>query len=270
MKFVILAILLASPVFADAIIDELQEISVTIDSCSGQGSGILIARGHTTYVLTAAHVVEGCRKTRKTNDAEGHSKTIVYFEPVNLVRQLIEDGTTVGRISATAEIIRYSDSDHGDDVALLKVKKKDFTTHTATFYLDSGLTDLGTPLWHVGSLLGEEGFNSLTSGILSQHGRMIEGKEYDQVTCPIQPGSSGGGVFLTDGRYVGMVLRGAGETFALMLPVRRIRVWAKRCDAEFVLDPTIKKFKDDGPIEDPLGAGPEEEPTRGHWGGLVP
>ena len=54
------------------------------------------------------------------------------------------------------------------------------------------------------------------------------------------PGSSGGGVYLTDGRYVGMIVRGAGETFNLTVPIRRMREWAKRMGVEFTLDPSLK------------------------------
>ena len=54
------------------------------------------------------------------------------------------------------------------------------------------------------------------------------------------PGSSGGGVWTEDGKYMGMVVRGSGETFNLIVPIRRIRAWAKRVNVEFVFDPKIK------------------------------
>jgi hypothetical protein len=63
---------------------------------------------------------------------------------------------------------------------------------------------------------------------------------YDQTTCTAFPGSSGGGVFLEDGRYYGMVVRGAGETFNLIVPQRRLLSWAKKVKVEFALNHDVK------------------------------
>ena len=54
-------------------------------------------------------------------------------------------------------------------------------------------------------------------------------------------GSSGGGVYLkSDARYVGMLVRGAGETFNLIVPVRRMVEWAKKNKITWALDPKVK------------------------------
>ena len=82
----------------------------------------------------------------------------------------------------------------------------------------------------------------MTSGIVSQIGRVYPeiGKEvFDQTTVAAFPGSSGGGVYLEDGRYVGMLVRGAGETFNLIVPVRRMQAWAKKAKVEWALNDTI-------------------------------
>ena len=68
----------------------------------------------------------------------------------------------------------------------------------------------------------------MTSGIISQVGRIHGKVEFDQTTVTAFPGSSGGGVYLQDGRYVGMIVRGAGEGFNLMVPVRRMVRWAEK------------------------------------------
>ena len=67
---------------------------------------------------------------------------------------------------------------------------------------------------------------------MSQVGRVLDlgsggGTVFDQTTVTAFPGSSGGGVFLTDGKYVGMLVRGAGETFNLIVPVRRMPLHAR-------------------------------------------
>jgi hypothetical protein len=77
---------------------------------------------------------------------------------------------------------------------------------------------------------------------MSQVGRVLNlgsggGTVFDQTTVTAFPGSSGGGVFLTNGKYVGMLVRGAGETFNLIVPVRRMKSWVKSRGIEWVLDP---------------------------------
>ena len=48
----------------------------------------------------------------------------------------------------------------------------------------------------------------------------------------------GGGVYLQNGKYVGMIVRGAGEGFNLMVPlVRRMKAWAKKNDIMWAIDP---------------------------------
>lgn len=234
----------------------LQSISVTIHANNSQGSGVIKTRGDTNYVWTCAHVVAGLRTTREIIDPKtGTTKTVVEFKDAKIVTELIEGGRSIGRLEMDAEVIRYSNADHGEDLALLRVRKKNFIKSSVNFYLDDDIPPVGTKLLHVGSLLGQMGSNSLTSGILSQHGRVISNKVYDQTTCAAFRGSSGGGVYLEkDGRYVGMIVRGAGETFNLMVPIRRIREWAKRVGVEFALDDSVEI-----PAEDVLRKAPVDE-----------
>ena len=233
----------------------LQEISVTIQAGRAEGSGVAFVREGTTFIWTAAHVVDGLRSTREVIDPKtGGKRTIVEFRDAKVIKTLVENGRTVGRVEMDAEIIRYSDFVHGQDLALLKVRKKDFIKTSSKFYLSDEIPELGTRLLHVGSLLGSVGSNSMTSGIMSQHGRLISKKIYDQTTVTAFPGSSGGGVYLADGQYVGMLVRGAGEGFNLIVPVRRMRSWAKEVGVLWAIDPTIpmpsKEDLDRMPIED--------------------
>lgn len=233
----------------------LQDISVTIKTEKGSGSGVIFTReirsdkGNKTvnFVWTAAHVLEGIRNVRPIIDIEGKTIQIPEFKDVQVVKKLIEDGTTVGELSMDATVIRYSDATNGEDLALLMIKKFNFVDVSARFYTDKdqkGLP-LGTQLYHVGSLLGEDGANSMTTGIMSQVGRMValnRGSKilFDQTTVTAFPGSSGGGVFLTNGEYIGMLVRGAGETFNLIVPIRRIQKWADNEELLWALDPQQK------------------------------
>ena len=234
----------------------LQEISVTIHAESGgrrygytaydeklgtvQGSGTLVTRGDVTYVLTCGHVVEGLRSERTVTDPRtGSKKTIIEWKDAKIVREYREDGRSVGRVELDCEVVRYSDADDGEDLALLRVRKKKFSTVSAKFWLDKKIPPLLSKLVHCGSLHGQVGSNSLTTGVLSQVGRVHEKVLYDQTTVPAMPGSSGGGVWTDSGDYMGMVVRGSGETFNLIVPIRRIREWTQRAGIEFILDPSL-------------------------------
>lgn len=259
----------------------LQDISVTIKAgTSGrtsQGSGVIITREmkmnedsenkiKINFVWTAAHVVDSLRGTREVVDPKsGQKKTVVQFKDASIVKELTERGRRVGELKMDAKVIKYSDADNGEDLALLMVRKRNFIDASANFYCEESIVPVGTKLYHVGSLLGQLGSNSMTSGIMSQVGRVVvlgggDGTVFDQTTVPAFPGSSGGGVFLTEdagehqAKYCGMLVRGAGETFNLIVPIRRMRVWAEKANVNWALDasekpPTIEKLLKQ-PVED--------------------
>jgi hypothetical protein len=245
-------LVLASQAFGDPIIDKLQAGAVTVRAGGAQGSGMLVVRKAgdktLTFVWTAAHVVDGLRKTRIAVDPKtGTPRTTIEFLDAGIVQEYREEGRRVGEVVVDARVLKYSDAETGEDLAILQIRKRDFAPDSVStqFYLDAPLPALGTELYHIGSLLGQFGSNSLTTGVISQHGRVLNlsgsnGVIFDQTTATAFPGSSGGGVFLkTDGRYVGMIVRGAGEGFNFIVPVRRMRDWAKRTSLEWALDPAI-------------------------------
>ena len=265
----------------------LQDISVTVKSGSGEGSGIIITRTipvalnptgkpltvKVNFIWTAAHVIDNLRSVR-TVIKDGRTIKIVEFKDAQIVQELVEDGRRDGEVKMEAKVIKYSDSENGEDLALLMVRKKGFIDKSVTFYNDGGKpVAIGTELYHCGSLLGQTGSNSLTRGIISQIGRVLDlgtgdGVVFDQTTVTAFPGSSGGGVFLSErsgknaGQYVGMLVRGAGETFNLIVPVRRIRKYAKKEGILWAVDemaptPTLKEVLS-LPIE-----GGEAKPSEG-------
>lgn len=229
--------------------DHLQDISVTIKSegkySKSEGSGVLVTRtiddSNVTFVWTCGHVVRNLRKV-KTVIASGKTIKKVEFGDVQIVKELVENGRRVGEVKMDATVLKYSDADDGQDLALLMVRSRDYGKAGARFYLDTEtpIIPIGTPLFHVGSLLGQLGANSMTSGIISQVGRIRFKVEYDQTTVTAFPGSSGGGVYLEDGRYIGMIVRGAGEGFNLMVPIRRMISWAKEHDIMWAIDPSVE------------------------------
>lgn len=232
-----------------AVSDHLQNISVTIKSkgsySSSEGSGVLIVREikgeKVTFVWTAAHVIDNLRSVREVINEDGQPRKVVEFKDPQIVKELVEDGRRVGEIKMDAVVVKYSDAEDGHDLALLMVRAKNYGQGSAEFFLNKKdpIVPIGTPLYHVGSLLGQMGANSMTSGIVSQVGRTSGKVEFDQTTVTAFPGSSGGGVFLQDGRYMGMLVRGAGEGFNLVVPVRRMIEWAKTTDLLWALDPEV-------------------------------
>jgi len=252
--FLILAFF-SSNCFAEDISSYLQNISVTVTTKGGAGSGVIFTReihdGNKTkkvnFVWTAAHVLEGLRNVRTFIDSDGHVKKTVEFNDAEIRKKIVEGGRTIGQLVLDARVIKYSDAKTGEDLALLMIRKSDFVQDTLNFHFDKDCVGLplGTQLFHVGSLLGEDGSNSMTTGIMSQVGRTLSlsgGPKtlFDQTTVTAFPGSSGGGVFTTDGLYIGMLVRGAGETFNLIVPVRRMRKWAEKEKIVWAMDSNEK------------------------------
>ena len=257
MKRLILGIILlafVTPIFAADVpavthpqkdVTDLQNISVTVKTPRSQGSGVMFTRDDTTFIWTAGHVAEGLRHARPLIDpSSGTLRTIVEFKDAQVVQEFTENGRRIGEMKFDARVVKYSDADHGEDLAILEIRKKNFTNLTTVFYLEETIPPIGTDLLHVGSLLGQFGSNSLTTGIVSQIGRTLElGNSdviFDQTTVTAFPGSSGGGVFLkSDYRYMGMLVRGAGEQFNFIVPARRIKDWATKTNTLWAIDPSV-------------------------------
>lgn len=219
----------------DTLAPRLQKTAVTVHSESGQGSGTVVTRGGDNFCLTAGHVVAGNRVVDNIiEDSKEHPS--VSFRPVTVAQEIYVDGQSVGTTTIEADVIAYSSSEYGQDLALLHLRSR-ITEDSATFS-DKKLLPVGTELVHIGSLLGQEGSNSFTTGSLSQVGRVLNERVFDQSSCPSFPGSSGGSISLqSNGDYVGMLVRGTEGGFNLYIPIRRIRQWAATHHVEFVFDP---------------------------------
>ena len=251
--------------------DHLQNVSVTIRSegqySNGEGSGVIFTRkdakgNQVNFVWTAGHVVDNLRSTRSVV-VDGKPKTLVEFKDPMVVKEIRQKGRTVGRLQMDAEVLKYSNANDGHDLALLRIRKFNFVTDSVTFHLDKKIPPLGVDLLHVGSLLGQMGANSMTDGIYSQHGRLIKSLNkhvFDQTTCTAFPGSSGGGVYLKENAgYVGMLVRGAGEGFNLIVPVRRMTSYCEKHKITWALDPSVKMPSEDEIKKIPVENAPEEK-----------
>jgi Trypsin-like peptidase domain len=239
---------------AQSIPDNLQDISVTIRSGDSQGSGTIVTRkigdDSVSFIWTAAHVVDNLRMVRKIITADGGTRVLVEFKDAQIVQEFRQRGRRVGETTLEAKVIKFSDADYGEDLALLMVRRLNAypLSTTAKFMADSNYVPaIGVELSHCGSLLGQFGANSYTTGVLSQVGRTLEMKGanvkvFDQVTAVAFPGSSGGGMYLKEnGQYIGMLTQGVMKLqgFNFIVPVRRIHGWAKASKIEWAVDPAV-------------------------------
>jgi len=246
---------------ADENCEYLQKVSVTVKSGNSEGSGCVIVhemlpnknskeKVKVAFILTAGHVVDDLRKTREIINPNGDKKTLIEFNDAAIVKEFRQRGRRVGETKIDAKVIKYSDANNGEDLAILLVRfyGGELTEKTTVFFVKNNPEDevvrVGTKLWHCGSLLGQDGANSITDGVMSQSGRVYQNKVYDQSTVNAFPGSSGGGIWMEMGekeipQYVGMVVRGSGETFNLFVPMRRIHKWTKDNELEWIINPKL-------------------------------
>jgi S1-C subfamily serine protease len=218
----------------------LQSQQVTVVTSRGQGSAVLFDRTvngkRVQYAWTAAHVIQN-----RMFGYDGTGKE--HFEEVKLVRQHFHDGRRAGETILNATVIAWSHPETGYDLALLKVDGR-FDVQEAGVVFDlSGTAPLaGSGVYHVGSFLGLDGSCSFSVGVVAQAGRVLGGlpHEFDQITSPAFPGSSGGGVYDEDGRCIGLLVRGADATFGLVAPARLMIEWAQANGLMWALDPGVE------------------------------
>jgi hypothetical protein len=255
----------------------LDKISVNVSAGSGynkaEGSGTLFVREidgkKVTLVWTAGHVIAHTRSVEEIIVSGKPIKKIVFENP-KLLRQLKnKDGKRVGEITVDAKVLRYSAADK-HDLALLLVLSEDGlkVEASAEFYTKGGaLPRVGARLHHCGSFLGQDASNSYSSGHLSANGRMLFKVDFFQSTTPAYPGSSGGIVADDKGRYLGMLVRGAGSDFNLSVPVSRMWKWAKENGVEWAMNPDLPitmKQVNALPIEGPESGGDGKGELKAH------
>ncbi|GCF93760.1 serine protease [Enterococcus florum] len=151
---------------------------------ASEGSGVIYKReGNTAYVVTNNHVVEG----------------------QNGLEVLLKDGTKV-----TAELVG---TDSYTDLAVLKIESDKVADITPAEFGDSDSLKAGEPAIALGSPLGSQYANSVTSGIISSLGRQVvsqtsEGQTVNinaiQTDAAINPGNSGGPLVNIAGQVVGI------------------------------------------------------------------
>ena len=131
MKYVLLVLTLialaAGPAVA-SVPDDLQRVSVTIKAGNAQGSGTLVTRqigdDTVTFIWTAAHVVDGLRTTRTVVTPQGTPRIVVEYRDAEIVQERQQGGRRVGEVKYDCKVIKVSDADYGEDLAVLMVRCK--------------------------------------------------------------------------------------------------------------------------------------------------
>jgi hypothetical protein len=181
-------------------IQEVIEETVIVDTAEGNGTGLMVSvlepdGHHTTYVWTASHVV---RDQTKLAIIDCHGRR------------------------SEASIVDISDAPDDKDIALLRVWDQDFSTRSTRFHCDAPPA-MGAEIFHIGHFLGLQFPYSYSIGYFVAPNR--EG--FDQIGLTVYPGSSGGGIFLTNGECIGICARRVGDGgLDLIIPVRTMRAWA--------------------------------------------
>jgi len=246
----------------------LQRISVNV-YCSSSGGGSVQGSGAifisevdgnpAAFVLTAHHVIEDLREV-KSVIIDGSTKQIVRYGDAQIIQEQVEHGRAIGEIKYDAKVLSV---DPRRDIAILRVRKGDFSSVGAKFFLD-GIPAVGTEVFHCGAPGGKDlgGTSSLTSGIVSRIGVRIAGFGggsehgiFDQTDTAALGGSSGGMVTLkSDGRYIGMITLGlqSSDSFHWIVPARAIKEWAGEIGLMWLLDETLARPTEDQIDEIPL------------------
>lgn len=172
-----------------------------MDTSIARGSGVIFHKFGKSYVLTAAHVVEG-----------------IPFHGKVKVTQRGKEWTAI-----------VVNADENRDVALLRIEVGYILGKSAE--LSNSFLPIGTHLLHVGNLVGRYP-ESYLEGVLAAHSR--GDGEFDQTSVIAWPGSSGGGVFTSDGKLVGIITRGVGPGLNFMVPARHLLRWAQENDLEWL------------------------------------
>lgn len=245
-------------------VNAMVSASVMIEATGGVGSGVAFRNGKDVFVWTAAHVVAGARKNADVLGKDGSVRQVSTFSDVLLSQELFQDGRKGGFESVYAKVIRYSDR---QDLCLLKTRVA-WPKGSVRFAGDAEAV-VGSPIWHVGSMSGSRGCNSLTEGLMSAIGRLRIGGSpeevqssdvYDQVALTAHPGSSGGGVFLkaSSAPCIGLVIEflGPGKLPGVLCiaPVRRMREFARDANCQWAMsaEVPVPDFDDEPVVQDAI------------------
>ncbi len=151
-----------------------------------------------------------------------------------------ESGTSCGNVSVkladenvTAKVVALGDNMHGSgrgvDLALIKLNKIPAGIAVLKF-ADSDKVRNGEKVYVIGNSLGYG--TCITSGIVSDKLRPVNGKNLLMTDCAVNGGNSGGPIFNESGLVIGAVVSGipSAEGMNFAIPSSQIKEFIHRCN----------------------------------------
>lgn len=188
-------------------INSVLEIRWFDGQCLHSGSGFIISPDG--YAVTNTHVV-----TTESGDS------------CNIVN------VSFGDTSTEAEVIKLGDNKHGlgsgIDLALIKIKN--FNGKKSVRFADFNNVKIGEQVFVIGNSLGYG--TCITSGIVSDKKREVNGKMLLMTDCAINGGNSGGPMFNTKGEVIAVIVSGinGAEGMNFAIPVDDVISFINGCD----------------------------------------
>lgn len=197
----------------------LQDQNVYIEGFNGFGSGIVIYQDNqNAYILTDRHCVKDDRDRILGNVIIYKTDFCDGFVPINLAGH-------------KGEVISWSDPDL--DLAIIKydVAKHGKFNHYASLQ-EHIINSIGTRTYHCGNPQGDIAFYSegIVSSYYYNHG-------YLQMTSTsfIDFGSSGGGLYSSDGNLIGIAKALINQKMPVFTPSVEIYKWIRSTPYSFIL-----------------------------------
>ncbi len=149
-----------------------------------------------------------------------------------------EDGTSCKNVdvklcgkNVSAEVVALGDDRHGSgagvDLALVKIKNLPREAKTMKFE-DFKKVRIGEKVYVVGNSLGYG--TCITSGVVSDKSRNVNGKMLLMTDCAVNGGNSGGPIFNENGKVIGAIVSGidSAEGMNFAIPVDQIIDFLKK------------------------------------------
>ena len=201
-----------------------QSSVVLVETATGYGSAVTIKRGSRIFAWTAAHVVDKSAK-------------------VQVHKIYRSEGNKAGQYTCDAHVICVLP---GVDAALLVIDGDPSQFSDAWFASDSP-TKPGKKISGVGNVLGPKFDTSYTEGVVSQNGIRVDNEEclLDQANIAVAPGCSGGPLFNSHGRVIGLVVIYVGPGIALYVPNRVLEQAAEKAGVTWALHGFVHPLAED-------------------------
>ena len=182
------------------------EITCRFPGCASAGSGLLIDRSG--YCITNTHVV--------TNNSKPCNDITVKIAGENIRARIIALGDDRGG--------------HGNGVDLAMIKLERLPMNAKVIELgDFDKVRIGESVYVVGNSLGYG--TCITSGIVSDKRRNVNGHMLMMTDCAVNGGNSGGPIFNAKGVAIGVIVSGitAAEGMNFAIPMDTVQDFISKC-----------------------------------------